>query len=435
MLGPKIFCASILFSMFLFSAFAESTISFENDGEVNKRFTLDRIIKETRYKEEVVNSTCTRQVAYEDTECDDVTYYKEECNYETVPDQECDYETTYEEVCHTTSGRNECRMVSDRVCNDVTKYKRECKTVPGGMICETINGRRVCRSAPDREECRDVPYTEQECRNATKQECDWVPGERVCQSVPHREYVCHNVNRTERVCKNVPYTKYECESVTKYRSEEYACTKVEKIPYVVEKNVSAMVTISYEGLVESAIFKGSAALNDKGEVKISIKDESQKSFLISLVTKEFSKVEKGEDLEVIASYVIKFMDKDEFLSPLTKDISNILLTKESFSFQTGKVFDKSLLKLFVAVKSIDGQSVAVSRDLKQEEFEVLESDVGSIIKVNLSSFDTTALDDSRGLVFASILMDAPKNLISGKVSTAKLSKKRRAEVDLGVVLE
>ena len=241
------------------NAFAQETVDFQYNGQPQEALSLERILVETRTRTEMQDSTCTRQIPYQENECGNETRYRQECSW--IP------------------SRQECGRRDERRCRDVTRYRQECSRgpsrercvdYPGGEVCsngpsreicenrdgpeecrETPNG-RVCRRLPPTRNCRTVPG-ERTCRPAPPQRrCETIPGEQVCRQVPYNDQECtyDSVPYCYEVpgrndCRDIPYQEYVCRDVTRYRSESYACQRPVEIPYQVNIPVKANLEVRF----------------------------------------------------------------------------------------------------------------------------------------------------------------------------------------------
>lgn len=249
-----------LFALLLcVSAFAQETMDFQYKGQPLETLALERVLVETRTRTEMQDSTCTRQIPYQDRECGNVTRYRQECSW--IP------------------ARQECGRRDERRCRDVTRYRQECTRGPSRQRCQDFPGGEVCSNGPSREicenregpqECRDTPQGrvcrrraptrscrtvpgERTCRPAPPQRrCETIPGEQTCRQVPYNDQECSTTSVPycyevpgRNDCRDIPYQEYVCRDVTRYRSETYACQRPVEIPYQVNVSVKANLEVSF----------------------------------------------------------------------------------------------------------------------------------------------------------------------------------------------
>ena len=177
-----------LLSLLMLSSFAVSagdSHRVQFSGQSFETFNMDTTRSVTRYRSEERESTCTRQVPYQEEVCGYVTRYERECRWEPGRErcyneqhQECRNVTRYRQQCTQGPGRQVCRQMPGR---------QQCRTLPNGQQrCRQIPGRRVCEQKPGRRQCRQVPYQARECRNVPRRRCEQTPGRNICQNVPRQ---------------------------------------------------------------------------------------------------------------------------------------------------------------------------------------------------------------------------------------------------------
>ena len=239
--------------------FAQESVDFQYNGQPQEALTLERVLVETRTRTEMQDSTCTRQIPYQERECGNETRYRQECSW--IP------------------ARQECGRRDERRCRDVTRYRQECSRGPSRERCQDFPGGEVCHNGPSREicedrsgpeECRDTPNGrvcrrlpptrncrtvpgERICRPAPPQRrCETIPGEQICRQVPYQDQECSTTSVPycyevpgRQECRDIPYQEYVCRDVTRYRSETYACQRPVQIPYQVNIPVKANLDVSF----------------------------------------------------------------------------------------------------------------------------------------------------------------------------------------------
>jgi len=336
----------------------EITYQGQNGDTIN----LETINTVTRYREEMRDTTCTRQIPYT----------VEECGYETRDRQECRWEP----------GRNVCRTEYDRVCRSVTRYRQECRTTPGRQVCRNTPPRQICRNG----RCRTEP---------SRRICDTKPGERICRQVPYQDRECDSVPRQvcdrvpgRNVCTDVPYQEYICRDVTRYRSEDYPCRKPVQIPYTFDRKVSAEVNISYRDKSPGALVDFEYFLTEGGEIQVNAKDKSNKPVLISLV-KDDQIDRQADSTETRSSVELKFLDKERELSPIKKAISGVGLSESAAWFSTGVITNPKNVNIRVKItrKTILGNTrTPFEKELKATDFRITPSGDRSKLTLDLSKY-------------------------------------------------
>lgn len=399
-------------------------------GQENESFSLKNQLTETRYRTETRDTTCYREVPYQDQECEMVPEYDTVCR--TIPGRE-DCRTEYDRQCRTeTDYRRECTRSPDRErCSNETRYRkecergpsrrecrnerrtrqechmdnsnRECRTEPareqcrtnssGQRNCRTIPAREICTNKPERV-CRDVPYTEQvcntvpgevQCRQVAYQErvCHTIPGEESCRNVPYSNEVCEDVPR--QACEWIPSRQdcqttqigenQVCRDVTRYRTESYACTEDIQVPYTVTlKNYLLNSELNFE--VEEgyqADFILSTSLTKNGQTKFLLGDTRETSPMAFMIKTEESS-ESGKDVTIAGTYNLEVLNSLKIKEELGK-ISKVELSIENLKFAVStheKVQDyEYFLKLENEGNTLFSRALTSSEVLLKKEGEQL----------------------------------------------------------------
>ena len=122
----KLFLFLLLLTTNVFAETFPSQEIIDFAGQGQESLTLANKLTEIRYRTEMRDSTCQRQVPYEVEEC------------EMVP--------RYDRVCTTIPGYNDCHTEYDRECRNVTRYKKECHREPSRQVCRNVRRtRRECK--------------------------------------------------------------------------------------------------------------------------------------------------------------------------------------------------------------------------------------------------------------------------------------------------
>ena len=338
-------------------------------GQEKDSLNLINELLETRYRTETQDSTCSRQVPYEDQEC------------EMVP--------RYERVCRTIPGYNDCRNVYDRQCRNVTRYRQQCSTGPsrrecrtepsrqqcrtnrttGERVCRTIPANRICQNKPGRRTCRQVPYNDRVCENVSRRQCDWVPSRQDC----NREYTGN-----DRVCRNV----------TRYRTETYACQIDVDIPYTVKlKDYNANVEYNFFKNKFEEQFDFKTTLNDRGNLSFNLESNKKTPIVLTDVIKTVKTEGKVEN--ITAKVDFKIYTSSEMQKKLFP-LSDLDFTKEKITFNLPSQNLTSSFKVFLRIKDADEK--LISRSLKPSEIEVLNNSDKIIVNIALADL-AVKLDD------------------------------------------
>lgn len=374
---------TILIMSLLSIAQAETSKSFKFENQREETFDLENFLKETRYKTETVDATCSRQEPYVENICRDVQKYRQECRQEPGR-QDC--RTVYDNICRTEYRyENECRYERGQdICRNVTRYRQECSNTgggrqcrmePGRVDCRIINGenkcvkvppREVCSNTPGRQECRQVPYYERECsrgqdrqicqqvsrpyqvcENRPRQQCEWIPEKQICNQVP------------DRVVK-------ECQDETLYKTVQYACKKEVQVPHVVTlKTHLANVSVLFDAQSTDAPATFNVGLSSQGEMEITGKEEVG-SDAVAFVKRDVKNTLQGDINTIKAIYNVAIYNKADLFSVNSKGITNVDLNKRSMSFVVNGKFDKARSSLAVYI-SRKGET-KFNKTLKPSQF-------------------------------------------------------------------
>lgn len=345
---------AFLLSVFAYAQDTSSTIRYT--GQSFDDLELARIAINTHYRDEVVDSTCTRQIPYVTQECSNETRYRRQCNW--VP------------------GQNICRTENRRVCRNVTRTRRECS--PGGRVCRMTPPTRVCRNGQCKMEpprrvcdrtgqpvCRNVPYQTQECRNEPQRVCHTEPGRNVCSQVPYQEYVCRDV--------------------TRYRSEEYSCKKTIQVPYQVRERISSNVEISYDQNDVPANVQFNYSLLESGDVQVTIEDNSYNPVFVEM----FKDVDYSDETTSRINYRFKFYSKNKVLLPVNNNIRLKDLRRGRIDFSTGLVTNPE--NVSIRVKIIRDGVLSKAKTKFDQTFSANDlirndNDLNSDFRINLSNY-------------------------------------------------
>lgn len=341
-------CSFIIASFFCSPLLASTTKTIEFNGQNSENVDLEFKTQKTRYRSELVNATCERQVlaGYQNV-CHQVTRYRQECHYEPARQE-----------CHTTPSRYECYYEPSRT---------QCYNEPGQIVCREENGRRVCRNQPGH------------------QRCETIPGQRVCRTIPG-QYTCNTIPG-QNICRNVPYYETECRQEPRYRTEEYSCQKYVDVPYQVDILHSANLELKFEngmGVDKANIV---VKLDNEGKLNLS----TSASDVLIVAREESVSIDDTQDnaIKTQASYVISFLPKERVLSPVKNPADQIELSQEQLSFVIGKSFNPSQLKVTVrlqAKRSLFHREIDITKSFNGSELQLLDLSSQHKVVINLAQW-------------------------------------------------
>ncbi|MFA6236873.1 MAG: hypothetical protein WC635_06050 [Bacteriovorax sp.] len=395
---------SLLIIMNLGFAETEKNISYENQRE--ESFDLENFLKETRYKQEQVESTCYRQVPYTENVCRNETRYRQECR--TIPGhQECS--TVYDRVCHTeTRYERECRTYpGEQMCRVVVRYRQECERRGGGRQCRQIppdirchrapNGEQRCEKIPGREECTNTPG-EQVCRQVPyeERECHTGPSRQECRDVPRQHQVCENRPRQQcdwipdqRVCENIPYYERVCKDEILYRQEAYACMKTIDVPYEVTlKTHKANVLLEFINSAALVTPAFNVSLSTGGVMSLKAKDQGA-SKTAAFVKKDVKNAEQENTNTISAKYKIALFDRSELFKFVDSGLSNLELKKDSLSFYVLGKFEVKRATLAIRIAKKD--EVKFEKTLNGTQILAEFDGIGTKVTVDIEKYGAPKL--------------------------------------------
>ncbi len=444
-------------------------------GQETESFSLKNQLNETRYRTETRDTTCYREVPYQDQECEMVPEYDRVCR--TIPGRE-DCRTEYDRQCRTeTDYRRECNRSPDRErCSNETRYRKECERGPSRRECRNErrtrqechmdNSNRQCRTEPAREQCRTNSAGQRRCRTIPAREictnkpervcrdvsyneqvCNTVPGELQCRQVSYQERVCHTIPG-EETCRNVPYSNEVCEDVprqacewipsredcqtiqigenqvcrdvTRYRTESYACTEDIQVPYTVTlKNFLLNSNLKFE--VEEgyqADFILSTELLAKGKTTFVLKD-TRETNPMAFKNQTEERTVNGKEVTITGTYDIEVLNAKRVKEELG-EISKVELTKNNLKFE---VKSHDLVSGFVYfLKLSKGDNTLISRALTESEV-LIKADGGRLLA--MVDFKTLGLNLEKLQKYTykiGVLPKFKKDLAFPKVETFRSTK-------------
>ncbi len=403
-------------------------------GDAVDKVNLEEEQQEARFRNEMQDSTCTRQIPHQEEVCSDVIRYRQECR--TVPGREecydydeqvCNDVTRYREECYNGPSREICRTLSPRqscrpgpsrrscrrtpgreVCEDGPRQevcvdlpdrevcrnrngRRVCRQVAGRRNCRMVSGDRTCRKVPGREICEDVPGDDI-CESIPGREvCRTVPGDLVCRDVSYQDTVCHSEPRTRcetiptyEECNQIPYSVNECRMETRYSDEQYACQIEVKVPYQVIVKTKAEIDFRFDHFEDEVNSLFSILLNNN-KTSIQVKDNSKDPYYI------FSQVEESvrdlSDLEKVmtSEYDLFFIKKSKLLLPVTEKIILSEVYTKKMTFSVGQINFLDTVKISLKIMKEDELILETGLDLKETLIE--NQNNRSIITVDFNQYD------------------------------------------------
>jgi hypothetical protein len=399
---------AVVFALFALmnSGFAESEKSITYENQREEQFDLENFLKETRYKQEVVDSTCQRQIPYVENVCRNETRYRQQCHNvpghqecRTVYDQVCHQETRYENECHYEPGEPYCRVVIRyREECDRRGGGRQCRQIPPDIIChQAPNGERKCDKIPGREECTNSPG-ERYCHQVPyeERECSTGPSRQVCHQVPRQHQVCENQARQQcdwipdqNVCENIPYSERVCKDETLYRQESYACKKTIDVPYVVTlKTHNANVLVDFLTTNASVTPEFKFGLSTNGVLSLMAKDQGDNK-AVAFVKKDIKNSEVGDVNSIIGKYKIALFDRTEFFKFVDQGMKNLTLRKNSLSFYVNGKFDAKRASL--AIRISKKNEVKFEKTLTGSQFASVFDGIGTKVSVDIEKYGAPKL--------------------------------------------
>ncbi len=393
----------------------ESSSEFSFRGQATEAVGLERTLTETRTRTEMRDSTCTRQVPYQD--------------------RECGYETRYRQECSWVPPREECGRRDERRCRDVTRYRQECTNGPDRRVCDNIPGERVCTNRPDREICEDRSGEEEcrevngrrVCRRTGGRQCRTVPGERVCHDRPDRtvcrdvpgERHCRQVSYPDQecttqsvpwchtipgqnVCRDIPYEEHVCRNVTRYRTETYACKEPVEVPYEVTFNLSGELEVQFVNPDFRTEVPFTANLTEARTFTLT--PSAVEGVLVGIRPGVPQMTNDAQNIILKQKMEVMFTDAEALQQELTKNISAVVIDftakKLSFTAQGEVELEDSVEVILEGRKkrlfsTVVGKS-QVSGDLRSLNATILpQSDNVTAVQIDLSKVDLSALSDKK----------------------------------------
>jgi len=378
----KIFlCSIVLAALFCSPLLAGTSKTVTFNGQSSDNVDLSYDTQETRSRDEVIDSTCTRQVPNgEHQVCVNETRYRQECHIEPAR-QNC-YTTPSRQDCSYGPSRQECGYGPSRQDCSYGPGRQVCNTVGGGVVCHMENGRRICRTEPGRQQCHMVPG-QYHCRTIPGQYyCRTVQGEYYCRTIPG-DYRCDTIP-AQNVCTQVPYLENVCHTETTYKTETYACKKTISVPYNVTIRHDAKVDLTFTN--EMNIVKTDLSVIFSNDNDVSIKTGA--TDVLVFVKKTNSTVDQSNDTRTTnASFNVTLLPKDKVLSPVKGPADQVNLTRDQLTFVVGKIYNTAQFKVnFVlfAKSDIWHHSVNADKTLSGDDLQITDGLNGqSVITINL----------------------------------------------------
>ncbi|CBW26323.1 putative exported protein [Halobacteriovorax marinus SJ] len=390
-----------------FNALATESATVDYDLQPTEEVTLEEVKAITLYRTEYVDSTCTRQEPYQDTQCG--------------------YETRYRNECHWVPGRNVCRTETDRQCRDVRRTRRECKpgrtrrecvNEPARRVCRTRNGVERCTNVPGRQRCRDVsgpqvcrnvPYTDRECSNVNRRVCDWVPARNECNSVPYQEYICRDV--------------------TRYRTVSYACKKPVQVPYQVDKKFSHTVSFEFTDKDQLGKAEINLSLNSSGNLVINYNNLRTETTYMQLMHKASEVVlDNDSEKQTRETVKINFGNLKKLLKPMQATQKSLWMNKAGdFKLKLDKTNPLKKARIQIKVRKESNNDIHFNREFKFEDFTVSDKELS--IELERFGFDQLRGFLGKGVkleVDVTVKLDMPANLIHS--IPQKLEKNKRFNI-------
>jgi len=324
----------VLVSCFIFACIFSSNLLASTSktlvfkGQVQESVALNFSGDETRFRDQVVDSTCTRQVP-------------------NGTEQVCEEETRYRQDCQWTRESEECHYGDSEI---------QCHESSPEIVCNIENGRRICRNEPGR------------------RICETVPGRRICTRIPS-EYICHDI----------PYSETVCHNETTYETQSYACKKTISVPYTVKVNHAADIDFTFVNTIDVKETSFDVIYDENNDISLVAKDPSilvfaEKQILETTLT--------GNTYKTSGAFKITLLAKEKVLSPVKAPADKVELTLDELEFVVGKVFDPSAFKVtftLFAKSDFFHRSVNVTKTLTAKDLELVDTFEGTSVKVNFKA--------------------------------------------------
>gem|GEM_PF-1981472 len=398
-----ILCLLGLALVFVNHTHAQDNVQIDYNLQGSEQVTLQDTREVTLYRTEYVNSTCSRQEPYTDTECGNETRYRNECTW--VP------------------GRNVCRTENDYQCRNVRRTRRECTAgrtrrecvnEPARRVCRTRNGVERCTNVPGRQRCRDVsgpqtcrnvPYTERECNNVPRRVCDYIPGGNECRNVPYQEYVCRDV--------------------TRYRTVDYACKKPVQVPYQVEKSFTYEVNFNFKDVDQLGRATIKAVIDKEGLLKLHYTNLNTSETYINLLSdNQEALINSDSEYKGLRNIEINFGNLEKLTAPMKTNMKSLWMNKSGdfkLTLTQPDLLENAKIKVRVFKRS--NNNLHFSKELELSDFRVSNKDIKA-------DFSTFGFDTLKGLfgkgvklkVEVSVMAEEPENLLVPIENELKKSK-------------
>ena len=128
-------------------------------------------------------------------------------------------------------------------------------------------------------------------------------------------------------------------------------------------------------------------LNDSGKVEVKttftadVERPELREVLVLAKRKETDLGSSDEDLRTRAEFKVNFLSYKRSLSPVLSQISEVALNTDQLTYLVGKIYKRSNLVLLVTLKR--GEEVVLSKQLTEQEYQLLNHPQGSKVAVEL----------------------------------------------------
>ncbi len=306
----------------------QSDLPFQ--GQNGDVVQINQPINVTRPVPYNVPSTCYNQIPYQSYECHNETRYRQQCHW--IPESE------------------RCWNENERVCRSVPETRQVCENGPDREVCHEVPQREVCIERPTREICHTNPQGQRVCNtvgggrechmSGGGRQCDTVPGARVCHNETHYEQECQNVPRRqcERVpgrndCDSIPYQEQVCGNETRYRSEPYACTKIEYRDVTTPKALVGEIDVRFltHGLNDEFAlqFKVDAPDAKFESFAMSVKLLKDPKVVVILKNKSIQAEESEDKIQLKGEVLIEVVEASMITPIFPTGFKNLAFDKES----------------------------------------------------------------------------------------------------------
>ena len=231
---------------------------------------------------------------------------------------------------------------------------------------------------------KQVAYTEDECSYQTvyedycyttkpTKECKVVNGKLECHVVPGKT-----------ICEKKPVSKWVCTPVTKYYTQTYPCTKVEKVA-VGKVNKRYIARINYN-FAKSDLYPDmliTTTLDNQGNLKTVAQNRVNGASVVLMGRENIQEVTNKYIVFKDVTYQLEAFGINRLLSPVRNGVKNLILNNNNLTFDIGRVYYADKLQLRLKVTPHNSGAAFIDRVLNQNEFRSYDFYGKTQISINL----------------------------------------------------